>query len=71
MSFDHALEIVALVVAVAGFAAVISEIVARDPKLLLEIVTDVRAMARPGAAVPSEDRRGGTATRGVHAHHAA
>jgi glutamine synthetase adenylyltransferase len=70
MPFDHALEIVALVVAVAGFAAVVSEIVARDPKLLLEIVTDVRAMARPGAAVPSEDRQQ-SAARGVHAHNAA
>ncbi|HYD64632.1 hypothetical protein [Azospirillum sp.] len=70
MSFDYALEIVALVVAVAGFAAVVSEIVARDPKLLVEIVTDVRAMARPGAHVPPEDRRA-AATRGVHAHNAA
>lgn len=47
MFLDHALEILALVFSLAGLAAVVSEIVTRDSGLLLEIVTDVRAMARP------------------------
>ncbi|UEM24992.1 hypothetical protein JL100_033425 (plasmid) [Skermanella mucosa] len=41
------LEIVVLAVAVAGLAAVIAEIVIKDPRMLSEIVTDVAAMARP------------------------
>lgn len=47
MTLDHALEILALVFALAGLAAVITEILGHDPRLLGEIVTDVRAMARP------------------------
>ncbi|HYG87828.1 MAG TPA: hypothetical protein VD978_16335 [Azospirillum sp.] len=57
MVLDHALEILALVVAVAGFATVVSEIVTRDPGLLREIVTDVRAMARPGRSLAFADGR--------------
>ena len=41
------LEIVVLAAAVAGLAAVIAEIVLKDPRMLSEIVTDVAAMARP------------------------
>lgn len=41
------LEIVVLAGAVAGLAAVIAEIVLKDPRMLSEIVTDVSAMARP------------------------
>lgn len=40
------LEIAVVVVALAALAAVIHEIVDHDPGLLLEITTDVRAMAR-------------------------
>lgn len=43
---DFGLSLVVLVVAVAGLATVITEILTRDPRLLLEIVTDSRAMAR-------------------------
>ena len=54
MFLDHALEILALVFSLAGLAAVVSEIVTRDPGLLWEIVTDVRAVARPrGVSCPS------------------
>ncbi|QQP93705.1 hypothetical protein IGS68_32345 (plasmid) [Skermanella sp. TT6] len=50
------LEIAVLALAVAGLAAVIAEIVLKDPRMLSEIVTDVAAMARPqrrGGAVSS------------------
>jgi uncharacterized membrane protein len=43
----HALEILALVVAVGGLVAVIAEILVKDPTVLPEIVTDVRVMAQP------------------------
>ncbi|NYZ17807.1 hypothetical protein HL658_35135 [Azospirillum sp. RWY-5-1] len=56
---DLGLSLVVLVVAVAGLATVITEILTRDPRLLLEIVTDSRAMARaarvPSDRVPSAD----------------
>ncbi len=46
---------VALLVALAGLAAVLSEILAKDPALLLQIATDVEKMARPEAQVaPAE-----------------
>ena len=43
----YALEMLALVVAVGGLVAVIAEILVKDPTVLPEIVTDVRAMAQP------------------------
>ncbi|HYG88169.1 MAG TPA: hypothetical protein VD978_18135 [Azospirillum sp.] len=60
MILAQALETLAIVFAFAGLAAVISEIVAHDPGLLDEIVTDVRAMARPDGlpAQPTESARG-------------
>lgn len=60
MTLDQALEILAVVFAFAGLAAVISEILAHDPGILDEIVTDVRAMARPDGlpAQPAETARG-------------
>ena len=65
MILDQALEIFALVFALAGLAAVISEIVSHDPGLLDEIVTDVRAMARPDG-MPAEEAK--TPARGTPAH---
>ncbi|EWY38980.1 hypothetical protein N825_08240 [Skermanella stibiiresistens SB22] len=41
------LEIIVLAVAAAGLAAVILEIIVKDPKALFEITTDVAAMAQP------------------------
>lgn len=56
---DLGLSLVVLVVAVAGLATVITEILTRDPRLALEIVTDSHAMARsariPADRVPSAD----------------
>lgn len=43
----YAFEMLALVVAVGGLVAVIAEIVVKDPSALVEIATDVRAMAQP------------------------
>jgi hypothetical protein len=49
------LEILALALALAGLAAVIWEIAAKDARLFGEIIGDVRGMAEPKAQVP---RRG-------------
>lgn len=58
MILAQALEIFALVFALSGLAAVISEIIAHDPGLLNEIATDVRRMARPdGMPAESAARR--------------
>jgi hypothetical protein len=43
----YVLEMLALVIAVGGVVAVIAEIFMKDPTVLPEIVTDVRAMAQP------------------------
>ncbi|HYI70419.1 MAG TPA: hypothetical protein VEX87_11770 [Skermanella sp.] len=48
---SYALEMLALVVAVGGLVAVIAEIIVKDPSALLEIGTDVRAMAQPAQPV--------------------
>jgi hypothetical protein len=48
---SYALEMLALVVAVGGLVAVIAEIIVKDPSALLEIGTDVRAMAQPAQHV--------------------
>lgn len=53
---DLGLSLVVLVVAVAGLATVITEILTRDPRLLLEIVTDSRAMARSDFPVADTGR---------------
>lgn len=50
---DLGLSLVVFVLAVAGLATVITEILTRDPRLLLEIVTDSRAMAR--SELPTAD----------------
>ncbi|MGQ9371968.1 hypothetical protein [Azospirillum sp. ST 5-10] len=57
MILDSVLQALAVVVPVAALATVISEIVARDPKILWEIVTDVRALARPSRPLPANANR--------------
>lgn len=49
MFADHFLGFMALGVAVAGLVAIVAEMLIRDPATLLEVVTDVRAMALPDA----------------------
>ncbi len=46
------LEFLALAVALAGLAAVIWEIAAKDARLFGAIATDVRGMAEPAVQVP-------------------
>lgn len=47
----YAFEMLALVVAVGGLAAVVAEIIIKDPSTLVDIVTDSRAMAQPAQRV--------------------
>ncbi|MGQ9368236.1 hypothetical protein [Azospirillum sp. ST 5-10] len=65
MSIAAVLEILVPAAALAGLAAVALEILVKDPKALVEIVTDVRAMARPtvaaGAARPANSNAHGDA----------
>jgi hypothetical protein len=50
----HALELVALALALTGLLAVIAEILVKDPSLLLRMATDLRGMAEP---MPSSSLR--------------
>lgn len=47
MFASHAFEFAVLVLMLAGLAAVVAEILLKQPAALLAIVTDVRAMAQP------------------------
>lgn len=47
MFASHAFEFAVLVLMLAGLAAVVAELLLKQPAALLAIVTDVRAMAQP------------------------
>jgi hypothetical protein len=51
MLAQHAAGFIVLGLALLGLAVVIAEIVAKEPRLFREIVTDVVAMARPAGRV--------------------
>ncbi|WP_029011378.1 hypothetical protein [Azospirillum halopraeferens] len=62
MTLDTALQALAVIIPVAALATVVTEIVTRDPRILWEIVTDVRAMARPDRHGPANSNRPGRST---------
>lgn len=50
------IEILVLILAIAGLVAVVLEIARKDPSLFIDIATDCEKMARPPAPVARENR---------------